>query len=66
MIDGARLFTVERAAAPTRFVVLRDGDARVALQVDAVLEVGALAGRAVGRVPALAGALADARWVAPA
>lgn len=65
VFDGSRLFAA--AAVPaTRFLIIRDGERRVALQVDAVLGVQALAdGTPVGPVPALAAALQDARWLAP-
>lgn len=66
MIDGAALFALPRAAAPSRFLILREAGAHVALQVDDVLAVGALAGPSVGSVPALTGALRDARWVSEA
>ncbi len=66
VIDAAQLFGLTRSAAPSRFIVVHAGASRVALQVDAVLDVRALgAGESPGPVAlaALAPTLRDARWI---
>jgi purine-binding chemotaxis protein CheW len=63
VIDAARLLGVPAGPA-TRFLVVRDRGARVALRVDAVIDVRLLGdGAPVGPVAALGEALADARWI---
>jgi len=68
IVDAARL--VGASSAPTRLVVLRAGEARVGLLVDAVLGVHALASGAdalaidvPGLPPALSAVIASARIV---
>ena len=78
IVDAARL--AGAGSAPTRLVVLRAGEARVGLLVDAVLGVRAVAGGVAGEVwaadaiardvpglaPALCAVIASARIVEPA
>ena len=70
VIDAARLFGAASSEAPQRFVIVRGGDTRLALQVDVVIDIRDIrepgAGAPLGpAVPAatLGPALRDARWI---
>ena len=70
VIDAARLFGAASREAPQRFVIVRVGDTRLALQVDVVIDIRDVrkpeAGASIDpAVPAatLGPALRDARWI---
>jgi len=70
VIDLARLLGRPSGARPGRFITVRAGDTRIALQVDSVIDVRELGeGAPLGPVPGLrdvvelTSVLQDARWV---
>jgi purine-binding chemotaxis protein CheW len=66
VVDAARLFALPAVAA-TRFVIVRAGDTRLALQVDSVLDIRDLGTGASIDPPrdlaALVAPLREARWI---
>jgi purine-binding chemotaxis protein CheW len=70
VIDAARLLGLSSAAAPQRFVIVRAGDTRLALQVDVVVDIRDVREPGTGApiepavpVAGLGPVLREARWI---